>query len=856
MQHHHARVRLVVSIFCLISTLTGIDALAAQSHGPLAPTVDPLPSITSADEVTLKGRTDPNLRVIVEGGANTVGVDADEKGRFSVRVMLKHDRMNTLEVYSQADRRNAPNSDPTRVSIRQDDQPPRITATLDPQPNEKGWNNGSVTVRFACTDAHGIARCPDPITVATAGEDQTIRAAAIDSAGNSETIKVRVNIDSTQPTAKITLSPAPNANGWYRSSVSVKFTCSDERNGSGIAQCPRPIDVKNAGRDVPVSGTVVDNAGNRTVVSATVNLDRTDPTITMDESHEVTLIYSSPIHLSGHISDDLSGVAAVNCGSSPASVTNIAFGCDVAVKAGKHRIKVWATDNAGNVATVHARVVLASPLPGGDAHKVMVSADVNGDGRIDVVHTNFSAREVSILLGNGDGTFQAERRVPVGEYASSVALADVNRDGVLDLVTTHYATAEVAIQYGQADGTYVAGPHIAVDDFPTAAVIADVNDDGLPDIVTAHMHNAKVQVHLAQIDGSFVSQPASTVGNGPVALAIGDVNGDGRLDIVSANFLSSDVSILPGLGVGKFGPEQRVVLSTGSGPTAILIADLNADGIADLATADFNANTVSIALRKSDGSYEGVQSMAVGQHPIALAAFDVTRDGLLDLITANLVSGDLSVLPGGAAGVFSTAQRWANAVVPAPLFVPRPILFRELVQLPASTATSDLNMPDPLAAAARPACGRIACTRRSRGPHIRTGHRQLLGLVRPQRRAVSAADNQQTRRYELDSSRREPLELHRPRCVSDLYRIFGDSRPHAGSRIQHSCRRYRFSLVAAGRNSVPGRFSERHLSQRVCAVRSGSRARRTSARRPRHLRSMERAGRIQLVLEPGAYRRR
>ncbi|MEO8627150.1 MAG: VCBS repeat-containing protein [Betaproteobacteria bacterium] len=584
MQHHHSCLRLVVSIFCLISVLTGIDAHAAQSHAPLAPSVEPLPSITSADEITLKGRTDPNLRVIVEGGAQTVGVDADEKGRFSVRVTLKHDRTNTLEVYSQSDRRNAPSSDPTRVSIRQDDKPPRITATLDPQPNEKGWNTGSVTVRFTCTDAHGIARCPDPITVATPGEDQTIRAVAVDSAGNSETIKVRVSIDNTPPTAKISLSSPPNANGWFRSSVSVRFTCNDERNGSGIAQCPRSVDVKTGGRDVAVSGTVIDNAGNRTVVSTTVNLDRTDPTITMDESHEVTLIYSSPIHLAGHISDDLSGVATVNCGSLPASVTSMVFGCDVAIKAGKHRIKVWATDNAGNVATVHARVVLAPSLPGGDAHKVMVSADINGDGHIDVVHTNFSARDVSILLGNGDGTFGAERRVPVGECASSVALADVNHDGVLDIVTTHYATAQVAIQYGQVDGTYVAGPRIAVDDFPTAAVIADVNGDGLPDIVTAHMHNAKVQVHLAQIDGSFSSQPALLVGDGPVALAIGDVNADGRLDLVSANFLSSDVSILPGLGAGKFGPEQRVLLSTGSGPTAILIADLNADGIADLAT--------------------------------------------------------------------------------------------------------------------------------------------------------------------------------------------------------------------------------------------------------------------------------
>src|SRR6185436_4008622 len=257
------------------------------------------------------------------------------------------------------------------------------------------------------------------------------------------------------------------------------------------------------------------------------------------------LVYRPRLQVTGHVTDNLLGVVSVSCGNSAAIVSGTQFTCEMPVgEHGGHRIKVWSSDAAGNVALVRRRVVSGPPLAGGDAHTVAVIADINGDHNIDVVRTDFASGEVVIQLGNGDGTFQAETRVPVGAYPSSVAVADINRDGILDLVTTHYTAGEAAIQYGKADGNYVQGPRFRVGMWPSAVALADMDKDGKLDVITGHLHDGGlVRVHLARANGSFDAETTVEVGRAPQALAVGDVHGDGKQDIVVANYLSNDVSL-------------------------------------------------------------------------------------------------------------------------------------------------------------------------------------------------------------------------------------------------------------------------------------------------------------------------
>jgi hypothetical protein len=222
---------------------------------------------------------------------------------------------------------------------------------------------------------------------------------------------------------------------------------------------------------------VVSTTDPAATVSVSIMQDSTAPQIVIDSPREDAVVYTPAMHVTGHVTDNLSGVASVNCGDVAATLSGTQFSCDMPVgDTGGHRIKVWSSDAAGNVSVARRRVVSAPPLSGGDAHTVTLNVDINGDRHVDVVRTDFLAGEVLIRLGNGDGTFQAERHVAVGPYPSSVAVADINKDGIIDLITTHYTTGEASIKYGQPDGSYVPGPRVRVGMWPSAIAVADMNN--------------------------------------------------------------------------------------------------------------------------------------------------------------------------------------------------------------------------------------------------------------------------------------------------------------------------------------------------------------------------------------------
>jgi hypothetical protein len=257
-------VLLVASLTCSLivaNPLRADDTASTRQLATAAPAIalTAPPSTTQSDGVDLKGRTSPKARVSAEGGAKAVQTRADADGRFSIEVPLQRDRVNQLTLYAISEQgvRGAP----VGVAIRQDSTDPKVAAVLTPPANRYGWNNGPVTISFSCTDAGGVASCPAPIKVLTQGEDQRIEATAVDAAGNREKLKVRVSIDTTSPTAQLTLSPPPNAAGWNRDNVTVRFKC-DDASGAGIARCPDPLTVSGEGAGLVASGTVVDKADN------------------------------------------------------------------------------------------------------------------------------------------------------------------------------------------------------------------------------------------------------------------------------------------------------------------------------------------------------------------------------------------------------------------------------------------------------------------------------------------------------------------------------------------------------------------------------------------------------------------
>jgi hypothetical protein len=151
---------------------------------------------------------------------------------------------------------------------------------------------------------------------------------------------------------------------------------------------------------------------------------------------------------------------------------------------------------------------------------------------------------VSVLLGNGDGTFQAARNFAAGNRPWSVAVGDFNGDGIPDLAVANSYSNNVSVLLGNGDGTFQAARNFAAGSFPLSVAVGDLNGDGTLDLAVANSGGNNVSVLLGNGDGTFQAARNYAVGNGPLSVAVGDFNGDGAPDLAVANFFSNDVSIL------------------------------------------------------------------------------------------------------------------------------------------------------------------------------------------------------------------------------------------------------------------------------------------------------------------------
>jgi hypothetical protein len=288
-------------------------------------------------------------------------------------------------------------------------------------------------------------------------------------------------------------------------------------------------------------------------------------------------------------------------------------------------------------------------------------ADVNGDGKPDLIalqgirnaYLGTATAQASIYAGRGDGTFAKPQILPVPPNADALAVADVNGDGRPDLITADGQSGDVAVQLGRGGGAFQEPTHFPVQNQPSAIAVADLNGDGQPDLVTVS-RSGDASVLLGDGRGSFRPRPGIPVGDKPASLAVSDLNGDGHADLVAADSGSNDVSVLLGNGDGTFGAASRVPV--GSDPIAVVARDLNRDGRPDLVVADAGSKDVSVLLGLGDRTFEqAAPPSALGGVPTALAVDDLNGDGFPDIVVAESSTGDpgrVEVLFGRGDGTF------------------------------------------------------------------------------------------------------------------------------------------------------------------------------------------------------------
>jgi hypothetical protein len=305
----------------------------------------------------------------------------------------------------------------------------------------------------------------------------------------------------------------------------------------------------------------------------------------------------------------------------------------------------------------------------------VATGDFNGDGRVDVVSVNFTTSTVSILLGKSDTTFETQTVYATGPKPFAVAVGDFNKDGNLDLAVTttncHLVDIDivcdvgsVSILLGNGDGTFQAHVDYPVGEIPTSVVSADLNGDGNPDLVIAT--GGAVSVMLGNGDGTFQSPVSYATATGSwTSVVVGDFNGDHIPDLaVSCNFV---VSVLLGKGDGTFGPHTDSTTGGYAFGSWLAVADFNQDGKLDLVNSGSTAGLVSVLLGNGDGTFLLQATFPSGT---SVATGDFNGDGKPDIVVTGSYTPSINVdsavvvMLGNGDGTFQTAVPYGTGPGP------------------------------------------------------------------------------------------------------------------------------------------------------------------------------------------------
>ncbi|MBW3623823.1 MAG: VCBS repeat-containing protein [Armatimonadetes bacterium] len=305
----------------------------------------------------------------------------------------------------------------------------------------------------------------------------------------------------------------------------------------------------------------------------------------------------------------------------------------------------------------------------------VTAADVNGDGNLDLVTANTQSNSVSVLLNNGDGTFQAPKSFPSGGLGPrSLFVGQFTGDTNPDIAVANADSTQVGILRGNGNGTFEAPAVVTVGG--NAGWIGGGNVDGgaTTDLAVILKDKNQIQILLGDGNGGFAPSQTYPTGQNPRQLIVKELSNDGKADIVVTN-LDGNVSIYEGNGDGTFAPHNFKL-----GNAFIQVQDL--EGIV---SADFNnnqKNDLAITRLAAPGSglfaipnvgvahdynpqtnqptVDLTKQKSAGNVPHSITVGDINGDGILDLITANVESKDVSVLTGIGDGFFNNPTHHAG----------------------------------------------------------------------------------------------------------------------------------------------------------------------------------------------------
>jgi FG-GAP-like repeat len=298
---------------------------------------------------------------------------------------------------------------------------------------------------------------------------------------------------------------------------------------------------------------------------------------------------------------------------------------------------------------------------------VVQTADLTGDGRLDLVVLNVGDDTLSIFLNQDDGTFVEKvvrdnkgNPIPLsaGDLPTGLSIVDVNGDHIPDLVVGN-RNGDVLILLGNGDGTF--RPFVAADQ--RAPLVLTQTPDGKPEVILAN-EAKNVATEQVRVAGTNTFTPGAFQQNrsngliGPGAIAQADLNNDGIPDLIIANSGSNNVLVYLGLAGGGFSATPQS-FSVGDNPVGLYVArltDTNGDGkidnmdLPDLVVANQGSNDVSVLLGSNAGGtwtfQNGPRLSSGGVGPIAVTSRPNSVTGVQDLLVTNGQDGTVAAIPG------------------------------------------------------------------------------------------------------------------------------------------------------------------------------------------------------------------
>jgi hypothetical protein len=309
----------------------------------------------------------------------------------------------------------------------------------------------------------------------------------------------------------------------------------------------------------------------------------------------------------------------------------------------------------------------SDPMNAGHSPVALATADLDGDGRLDLVAANEGSSDtspggVTVLKGDGMGNFSLVEQndpskpgmsidsLPTDIGTSAVAIGKLDNGPGPDVLALNTRANTISVFTSDGHNALTPAGTIPAPGAPQDLALVDLDGDGKLDLVLAATNSDAVTVQLGNGDRTFGAAHSYSVGTAPTRVSIGDLNGDHIPDIVAANSRSGDMSVLIATAPGVFGPARTFVAD--AEPQTVGLGDYTGDGLLDVVTATQGSNEPTVAVLRNigNGALHAVEDLAAGASPSGLAVGDVDNDGWPDLVVSGQ-GGTVNIFPGGPSGL-------------------------------------------------------------------------------------------------------------------------------------------------------------------------------------------------------------